>query len=396
MRRSLVQLAGPVVLIALVGFWGSFLSNARAIEFEHALVFTAIVVGLYVFIGNSGVISFGQIGFFLVGAYAAGELSIPAETKSSILPNVYGLIREHSVGNFWSLVIAALAGGIFAFLVGIPLMRLSGLAAGIATFAVLEITQNILGNWESIGPGPLTLSTVPQTTDLWQATVGAIAVACVAFGYQLSPLGRKLRATREDPFAAQAAGIDVHRQRLWAFTISGMLAGFAGGLFVHFQGSLATDVALDYTFLTLAMLVVGGSRSLFGAVVGALVDQRARLVPERRGDGRRQLAAPPRRHEPRRRGGVHGARADLHAAGAHRRDLAAPGAKRDRPRPHSPQSRELDAQPVGDHGGVAQSFECSREGCRDEPRRSSFAKGCRSNELCIDGTFSTALEEEQP
>ena len=107
MRRSLVQLAGPVALIALVGFWGSFLSNARAIEFEHALVFTAIVVALYVFIGNSGVISFGQIGFFLVGAYAAGELSIPAETKSSILPNVYGLIREHSVGNFWSLVIAA-------------------------------------------------------------------------------------------------------------------------------------------------------------------------------------------------------------------------------------------------------------------------------------------------
>ena len=198
-------------------------------------------------------------------------------------------------------------------------MRLSGLAAGIATFAVLEITQNILGNWESIGPGPLTLSTVPQTTDLWQATVGAIAVACVAFGYQLSPLGRKLRATREDPFAAQAAGIDVHRQRLWAFTISGMLAGFAGGLFVHFQGSLATDVYLDYTFLTLAMLVVGGSRSLLGAVVGALVDQRARLVPERRGDGRGQLAAPPGRHEPRRRRGVHGARADLHAAGADRR-----------------------------------------------------------------------------
>ena len=56
-------------------------------------------------------------------------------------------------------------------------MRLSGLAAGIATFAVLEITQNIVRNWEKIGPGPLTLSTVPETTDLWQATAGAIAVA---------------------------------------------------------------------------------------------------------------------------------------------------------------------------------------------------------------------------
>ena len=88
--------------------------------------------------------------------------------------------------------------------------------------------------------------------------------ACVAFAYQLTPLGRKLRATREDPFAAQAAGIDVHRQRLWAFTLSGALAGFAGGLYVHLQSAINADIYLDFTFLTLAMLVVGGSRSLLG------------------------------------------------------------------------------------------------------------------------------------
>src|SRR6476620_9726445 len=270
-RANAVALLGPVTVLALVGILGSFLTDVRAIELESALIFAAIVVALYVFVGNSGVLSFGQIGFFIVGAYAAGELTVPADAKQSVLPQVFSVIRDHSVGNAGSLAIAAAAGGVFALLVGIPLMRLSGLAAGIGTFAVLEITQNIVRNWERIGPGPLTLSTVPETTDLWQATVGAIAVACVAFAYQLSPLGRKLRAAREDPFAAQAAGIDVHRQRLWAFTISGMLAGFAGGLFVHFQGSLATAVALDYTFLTLAMLVVGCSRSLFGAVVGALV-----------------------------------------------------------------------------------------------------------------------------
>jgi branched-chain amino acid transport system permease protein len=270
--EALVPLAVPVGLLAIVGFWGSFLSNARSIEFVNTLVFAAIVIAVYVFVGNSGVISFGQIGFFILGAYAAGELSIPPDTKSSILPGTFHVIRDHSVSNAWSLVIAAAIGGLFAFLLGIPLMRLSGLAAGIATFAVLEITQNIVGNWEKIGPGPLTLSTVSETTDLWQATIGAIAVAIVAFAYQLSPLGRKLRATREDPFAAQAAGIDVHRQRLWAFTLSGALCGFAGGLFVHFQGTInVADVYLDFTFLTLAMLVVGGTGSLLGATVGALV-----------------------------------------------------------------------------------------------------------------------------
>jgi branched-chain amino acid transport system permease protein len=168
-------------------------------------------------------------------------------------------------------VLAAVVGGVFALLVGIPLMRLSGLAAGIATFAVLGITHNIVGNWERIGPGPLTLTTVPETTHLLQATLGAVLVVVVAFLYQHSRLGRKLRASREDAAAARAAGIDIHRQRLWAFALSGALSGFAGALFVHLNGTLsAGDVYLELTFLTLAMLVVGGAGSLWGAVVGAL------------------------------------------------------------------------------------------------------------------------------
>ena len=270
--NSAVALLGPVTVLALVGVVGSFMTPSRALEFTNALVFAAIVIALYVFVGNSGVLSFGQIGFFIVGAYAAGELTVPADVKQSVLPQVFPVIRDHSVGSPASLVLAAAVGALYALLVGIPLMRLSGLAAGIATFAVLEVTQNIVRNWERIGPGPLTLSTVPETTDLWQATVGASAVACVAFAYQRSAFGRRLRAAREDPFAAQAAGIDVHRERLWAFVLSGALSGFAGGLFVHFQGTInVQDVFLDFTFLSLAMLVVGGAGSLWGAVVGALL-----------------------------------------------------------------------------------------------------------------------------
>jgi len=223
-------------------------------------------------VGNSGVVSFGHVSFVAVGAFAAGVMTIPVTLKPTITPGLFSLFARHSLGNVPSLVLAALVGGVFALLVGIPLMRLSGLSAGIATFAVLGVTHNILANWTKIGPGPLTLTTIPQTTGMLQGTLGAVGVVLVAFAYQRSRFGRKLRAAREDPAAARAAGIDIHRERLWAFALSGTLCGFAGGLFVHQAGTLqAGDVYLDLTFLTLAMLVVGGVGSLWGAVVGALV-----------------------------------------------------------------------------------------------------------------------------
>jgi branched-chain amino acid transport system permease protein len=271
LRVPLVQLAGPCVLVAAVGALGSFTSNATAIYFQTAIVSVAIVVALYVFVGNSGVLSFGQISFAAVGAYAAGIMTVPVESKVGTLPDVFPLLRDHTVGNPMSFVVATAIGAVYALVVGIPLMRLSGLAAGIATLAVLEITHNILHEWTKIGPGAGLLSLVPETTGLLQATVGAIVVIGVAFGYQRTRLGRQLRATREDPAAAQAVGISVHRQRLWAFVLSGALSGFAGALYVHMIGSLTADqLYLELTFLSLAMLVVGGVTSLWGAVVGAL------------------------------------------------------------------------------------------------------------------------------
>jgi branched-chain amino acid transport system permease protein len=268
----LLQVGAPVVAVAAVGVASTFASRANEIYFLSALVSVAIVVATYVFIGNSGVLSFGQISFVAVGAFAAGVMTIPLESKTNVLPDLYPLLREHTIGNVASLVLAAAAGGVFALLVGLPLMRLSGLAAGIATFAVLEITHNVLREWTKIGPGATTLSLVPETTGPLQATVGAIVVIVAAFVYQRSRFGRLLRASREDAAAARGVGVNVHRERLWAFMLSGALAGFAGGLLVHLLGSITTEqVYLELTFLSLAMLVIGGLTSLWGAVLGALV-----------------------------------------------------------------------------------------------------------------------------
>jgi branched-chain amino acid transport system permease protein len=269
-RRAIAELGGPVVLVVVAALLGSTASRSTEIYFITALVSVSMVVALYVFVGNSGVLSFGHVSFVAVGAWAAGVLSVPEAEKPAFMPYLFPFLRETTLGNVPSLLIAGLVGAAFALLVGLPLMRLSGLAAGIATFAVLEITNNVLRYYEKVGPGLNTFSSVPETTDLLQAALGALAVIGVAFAYQRSPSGRKLRATREDPAAARAVGISIYRQRLVAFTLSGFLAGLAGGLYVHFLPINVDSVSLDLTFLLLAMLVIGGMTSLWGAVVGAL------------------------------------------------------------------------------------------------------------------------------
>jgi branched-chain amino acid transport system permease protein len=273
MRRAggaLLQLAAPVALVVTAALLGTVVSRSTETYFITALLNVTIVVALYGFIGNSGVLSFGHISFVAIGAWAAGVLTVPVNEKPAIMPNLAGFLKDTTVGNVPSLAIAAAVGAAYALVVGLPLMRLSGLAAGIATFGVLEITHNVLRYWEAIGPGLNTFSSVPETTGLLQAAVGAVIAVVVAFAYQLSRFGRMLRATREDAAAARAVGVSIYRQRLVAFVLSGALAGFAGGLYVHLLPLNTEGLYLDLTFITLAMLVIGGATSLWGAVVGAL------------------------------------------------------------------------------------------------------------------------------
>ncbi len=268
--RRLPELLVPALLILATAWLGLEVSVYLHAYFLDTLVKVSIVVALYVFIGNSGVLSFGTISFVALGAWTAGVLTVPSQQKRFTMPGLAHFLVTTTVGNYVSLALAAAVGGAFALAVGLPLMRLSGLAAGIATFAVLGITYNVLTYEQKIGPGQNAFSGVPQTTGIWQAAIAGLICATAAYVYQRTRFGRMLRATREDPAAAAAAGISIYRQRLLAFTLSGALAGFAGGIYVHLQPLQVNGLYLDLTFITLAMLVVGGAGSLLGAVVGAL------------------------------------------------------------------------------------------------------------------------------
>jgi branched-chain amino acid transport system permease protein len=268
--RRIPELLAPLLLILATAWLGLEASTYLQAYFLDTLVKVAIVIALYVFIGNSGVLSFGTISFVALGAWTAGVLTVPSDQKKFTMPGLAHFLVTTTVGNIVSLALAAAVGAAAALVVGLPLMRLSGLAAGIATFAVLGITYNVLTYEQKIGPGLNAFSGVPQTTGIWQAAIAGLICATAAYVYQRTRFGRMLRATREDPVAATASGISIYRQRLLAFMLSGALAGFAGGIYVHLQPLQVKGLYLDLTFITLAMLVVGGAGSLLGAVVGAL------------------------------------------------------------------------------------------------------------------------------
>jgi len=270
--RLAAELGGPLALVGLVALVGANLSVAEQANAVNVLVTAAIVVGLYIFVGNSGVMSFGQVSFVAVGAFAAGIWTSPVGIRRTTMPDLFGFLATPRLTNLESLLVAAGLGALFALLVGLALMRLHGLAAGIATFAVLQITYNILGFWGKVGPAATTLSEVPVTTGIGQSATGCAIAVLVAFGYQHTRSCRELRASRADPLAARGIGVSIFANRVVAFTLSGAVCGFSGALFVHELGSINVDqVYLDLTFSTLAMLVVGGAQSLWGATLGGTV-----------------------------------------------------------------------------------------------------------------------------
>ena len=264
----LILLAALVILVASTAAFTPIILQRRVTQ---ALIMLVAVVGLYVFAGNSGVFSFGNVGFMAIAAYVSALLTMTPAQKSVFLPDLPHLLAEQQ----WPAPMGALAGGAAATavgaLAGFPLMRLSGISASIATFSILVVVYVGLGNWTSVTGGQNSLMGLPNYVGLWTATIWAVAAIAIAFAYQESRGGLLLRASREDEVAARAAGVDIVRHRWIAFTLSAFLSGVSGVLLAHFLGTVRVETYyLDLTFLVIAMLVIGGAGSLTGAVIGAL------------------------------------------------------------------------------------------------------------------------------
>jgi branched-chain amino acid transport system permease protein len=271
-RRSAgVSLLAPLVLIAITVLVG--VNGTPSLQGTVTLILCnlIVVVGLQVFVGNSGVYSFGQLGFATAGAYMAAFLTLPAAFALLQTPGLPHFIANAHLGPLASTLIAAAISGLLAIVVGLPLMRTSTLAIPISTFAFLIVVYNVVANWDRVTGGSSGLVSIPTTTSVESAGLWAGAAVVLALAFKWSSSGYRLQATREDEVAARSIGVGVTRERLIAFGVSGVLCGIGGALAVHQSGVLnPTTFYFGATVTTMTMLVVGGARSVFGAVIGAI------------------------------------------------------------------------------------------------------------------------------
>ena len=260
---------GAGLLLIVISVWAS---GDRVIERAaiDGLIHVVLVIGLYIFIGNSGVLAFGNMAFMMIGGYAVAWFTMSPFKKSFAL-NLPAFLADNTLPLLPSAIMAALLAAMVAAVLAVPLMRLSGIAASIGTFAALMVLYTLYSNWDSWTFGAGTLAGVPIYVDMWVALAWCAVALLVATIYQKSRFGLALRASREDHPAARAVGIDVPTQRLIAFVLGAFFMGIGGVLKAHFIGSIAVKTFwLGPTFVTLAMLIVGGQRSLTGAVVGVV------------------------------------------------------------------------------------------------------------------------------
>jgi branched-chain amino acid transport system permease protein len=230
------------------------------------------VLGLQVFMGNSGILSFAHIGFMGIGAYTSAMLTIPLQMKSMALPELYPLLATLQVSPYIGMIVAGLVAALVAALVSYPLMRLSDAAAVITSFALLVVLHTIMLHWSAVTNGPRTLFGLPKATDLPLAAGVAAGAIIVALLFKESRSGILLRTSRDDETAAAAMGVHIPLLRWQAFIVGALLAGIGGALWGHFITSFSPKAFyLKETLVILGMLVIGGPNTVSGAVLGTFI-----------------------------------------------------------------------------------------------------------------------------
>ena len=316
---ALLCIAGLLLLVILLENLNLLLPSTPAIllptsqlftVLKKAAVYSLVAVSMNLLNGFTGLFSLGQAGFMLLGAYTYGILMVPLAAKDQVyylfggsavkfsLPDLFGgIFGSGGFGGAVSLVLSVLVAlilagcvaALFAWLIGLPVLRLKSDYLAIATLGFAEILRAIF-QWQKLGPvtnGANMIKSFPTFTDfnisgkngsvvLYLSTFVPflIAIICIAIIVLLinSTYGRAFKAIRDDEVAAEAMGINLAKHKMLSFVTSSFFAGVGGALFAMYVVNAQANVfTATMTYEILLIVVIGGIGSISGSCIATFL-----------------------------------------------------------------------------------------------------------------------------
>ena len=276
---------------------------------KKAAVYSLVAVSMNLLNGFTGLFSLGQAGFMLLGAYTYAILTVPLSVKDQVyylyggsavkfsLPDLFwGIFGSsgagYAVGLVLAVLIALILAGLvaagFAYLIGLPVLRLKSDYLAIATLGFAEILRAIF-QWQKLGPvtnGANMIKSFPIFSSFNIKSNGAtvlylstfvpflIAIGCIVLIVLLvnSTYGRAFKAIRDDEVAAEAMGINLAKHKMLSFVVSSFFAGVGGALFAMYVANAQAKVyTTTMTYEILLIVVIGGIGSISGSCIATFL-----------------------------------------------------------------------------------------------------------------------------
>lgn len=256
---------------------------------KKGATYALVAVSMNLLNGFTGLFSLGQAGFMLIGAYAYGILTIPVEKRAAVYQYYDGGLVQFAMPVIPALLIAGLVAAAFAFLIGLPVLRLKSDYLAIATLGFAEIIRTVF-QWDKMGPitnGSNMLRLFPTFNDfnirnadgevvVYLSTLVPFLIAgvCIALVVALihSSYGRAFMSIRDDEVSAEAMGINLAKHKRQAFCISSFFAGIGGAMLAMYQNSVqAKSFTSAMTYEILLIVVIGGIGSITGSCLSSFL-----------------------------------------------------------------------------------------------------------------------------
>ena len=242
---------------------------------KKGAIYALVAVSMNLLNGFTGLFSLGQAGFMLLGAYTYGILTIPVEQRESVYQYFDGGIVQFAVPVAMALIAAGVVAAIFAYLIGLPVLRLKSDYLAIATLGFAEIIRAVF-QWDKLGPltnGSNLLRSYPTFKSV------LFPFHCIRDLYcyyrdadQFYLRTMHFKAIRDDEIAAEAMGINLAHHKRIAFTVSSFFAGISGALLAMYQTTIQASMFKSaMTYEILLIVVIGGIGSVTGSCISSFL-----------------------------------------------------------------------------------------------------------------------------